>query len=347
MRSFTMAALTGLVLTPAFGQSRPALAQSEAAAIAAYTGADRQERLIEGARREGGLTLYSSLTNEDMAAILPAFDAKYGLKTRFWRGDSEGILRRAVTESRGGRDEFDVIETSGATMEALYREDLLQPARSPVFADISPKGQYAHGAWIASRFQIQTNAYNTATIKPADAPKDWADLASPRFKGKIGVEIENAIWLGALASYMGEDKGLALMKAIGANGVTMRKGHTLLANLVASGETPVALGLYRYRVEQLRKQGATIAPLDFAPLVVHPIGIGLSKKSPHPHAALLFIDYLLTDAQLILRDRETTSTNMKIDKAPENAVYIDHAMALDENAKWSRVFKDVFGARAR
>ena len=319
----------------------------DVAGVATYTAADRQDKLLEGARREGGLTLYSSATTADMAVVLPAFETKYGLKVKFWRGDSEGILQRAVTETRGGRNEFDVIETSGATMEALRREELLQQVASPVFADISPKGQYPHGAWIASRFQVQSNAYNTATIRPEDAPKSWDDLASPRWKGKIGVESENAIWLGALAQYMGEDKAIALFRAIGANGVTLRKGHTLLANLVASGETPIGLGLYRYREEQLRNEGAPIAPLDFEPLVVHPIGVGLSRQAPHPNAALLFIDFLLTDAQKIFLGRETRPTNIRVAPEPSPAVYIDHAIALDQATKWRKIFRDVLVSRPR
>ena len=322
-------------------------AADEIATIATYKGADRQQKLLENARREGGPTLYSSATTADMAVVLPAFEAKYGLKVKFWRGDSEGILQRAVTETRGGHNEFDVIETSGATMEALYREELLQPVVSPVFADISPKGRYPHGAWIASRFQVQSNAYNTAAIRPEEAPKSWADLAAPRWKGKIGVETENAIWLSALAEYMGEEKAIALFRTIGANGVTLRKGHTLLANLVASGETPIGLGLYRYREEQLRGEGAPIAPLDFEPLVVHPIGVGLSRTAPHPAAALLFIDFLLTDAQKIFLGRETRPTNIRVAPEPANAVYIDHAIALDQSTKWKKIFRDVFVSRAR
>jgi iron(III) transport system substrate-binding protein len=309
------------------------------------SGADRQEKLVAGARLEGGLSLYSSLTNDDMAALLPVFDAKYGLKTRFWRGDSEGILQRAVTEAHGGRADFDAIETSGATMEALVREDLLAPLASPVFADVSPKARHPGDLWVSTRFQVQSNAYNTNAVKAADAPKDWSDLAAPKWKGKLGTETENAIWLGALAGAMGEEKALALFRAIAVNGVTLRKGHTLLANLVASGETPVGVGLYRYRAEQLRREGAPVATLDFTPLVVHSVGVGVAKAAPHPNSAALFVDFLLTDGARILKDRDTWPTNLKVAAEPPNAVYIDHAKALDEQDKWNRLFKDIFGAR--
>ncbi len=327
----------------------PASAQSpgDIAAIATYMGPDRQDRLIEGARREGGLTLYSSATNEDMAVIVPMFEKKYGLKVKMWRGDAAGILQRIVTEARGGHDEFDLAETGGNSMEALHREGLLQAVTSPVLADISPRGRYPHGEWTANRFQIQTNAYNTSVVPPGDVPRDWTDLAQPKWKGKMSMEADNAIWFGTVVNWFGEDKGLAIMRAIGANGVSLRKGHTLLANLVVSGEASIGLGLYGYKVEQLSKQGAPIAALNFVPSVVHAVGVGLSRKASHPYSALLFYDFMLTDVQRVYLDQDTQPTNIKVKAEPAGAVYMDHAAALDNLEKWTRQFKETFGARAR
>src|ERR1700759_1989050 len=103
-------------------------AQAPAVAdIAAYAGADRTERLAAGAHREGTLTLYSSAPTEDTGAVIAAFEAKYGVKVRLWRGGSEAILTRAINESRSGRFDVDAIETAGPEMEALTREKLLTP----------------------------------------------------------------------------------------------------------------------------------------------------------------------------------------------------------------------------
>ena len=88
-------------------------------------------------------------------------------------------------------------------------------------------------------------------------------------------------------------------------------------------------------------------PLDFEPLVVHPIGVGLSRQAPHPNAALLFIDFLLTDAQKIFLGRETRPTNIRVAPEPSPAVYIDHAIALDQSTKWRKIFRDVLVSRAR
>src|SRR5215470_7325617 len=104
--------------------------------IAAYAGADRAERLLAGARREGTLTLYSSAPTEDTGALIAAFETKYGVKVRLWRGSSESILTRAVNESRSGRFEADVIETAGPEMEALTREKLPQRFAAPALAGL-------------------------------------------------------------------------------------------------------------------------------------------------------------------------------------------------------------------
>jgi iron(III) transport system substrate-binding protein len=350
MGGFRFAAAVAAALSAFAVRMAPVYAQTPAPSddIVTYMGADRQDRLIEGAKKEGGFTLYSSATTEDMGEIIKGFEAKYGLKVKFWRGDSEGILRRAVVEARGGRDEFDLIETSGRTMEALYREKLLQPVASPVLADISPKGRYPHDSWTATRFQIQTLAYNTNAVRKENLPKSWEDLTDPNWKGKLGIEIDNHEWFGALVEALGEEKGLKIMREIGArNGVSIRKGHTLLANLTASGEVPLALGIYHYRVAQLKRQGAPIELLDLPPVIVHPIGVGLSRKPHHPYSALLFFDYILTDAQKIYLGQDTQPTNIKVKTEPEAAVYMNFGEALDQNDKWQKIFRETFPGKAR
>ncbi len=312
--------------------------------IATYTGADRQAKLLEGAKKEGGFTLYSSATTEDMNEHIKAFEAKYpGVKVKFWRGDSEGILQRAVTETRGGRNEFDVIETSGGTMEAGFRENLFQVVKSPVLEDISPRAKFDGGAWTGTRFQLHVIAYNTNATRKDALPKAWADLADPRFKGKLGIELDDSEWFAAIVNWMGEEKGLAFWRDVVAkNGMSVRKGHTLIANLTASGEVPIALGIYRYKVDQMKRKGVPVDWLDLPPYVVHPIGIALSQKAPHPHAALLFFDFMLNEGQKIYLTQETHPTNIKVKAEPENAIYMDYAKALDQGDKWTKLFKEIF-----
>src|SRR5215831_4575711 len=106
------------------------------AEIAGYQGPDREQRLVEGAKKEKELTFYSSVPPEDIAALVAAFDKKYGVKVRVWRADSEGFLQRIVSEARARRFEVDVMAGSSSALEPLYRENLLQEVKSPNLADL-------------------------------------------------------------------------------------------------------------------------------------------------------------------------------------------------------------------
>src|SRR5437763_11033305 len=114
------------------------------ACLAMYAGPGRSERLIEGAKKEGSVTIYTSLTVDDMKVLGGAFEKKYGIRLNLWRSSSEDILQRAVVEARGGRFDVDAIETSAAEMESLHREKLLAEVRSPHLADLSPAALMPH-----------------------------------------------------------------------------------------------------------------------------------------------------------------------------------------------------------
>ena len=316
--------------------------------IATYQGADRAQKLVEGAKKEGTLTIYSSATVEDMTALTTAFTKKYGVKTQVWRASSENIIQRAATEARGNRFDVDVFETDGVAMEAIYREKLLQEVRSPLLADLMPQALRPHKEWIGDRVQIFTAAYNTRAIKKDDLPKTYDDLTNPKWKGKLGIEAADHDWFSAVVGSMGEEKGVKLFREIVTkNGLSARKGHTLLANLVVTGEVPLALTTYLYKVLQLKNDGAPIDYVVLPPEVARPQGTGMARKAPHPNAAVLFMDFLLSDGQEILAKRDFIPTNMKIKPLPENMplIFVDPAVLLDQNDKWEKLYKDVITAR--
>jgi iron(III) transport system substrate-binding protein len=325
----------------------PARAQT-LAELAQYAGPDRTARLIAGAKREGSVTLYSSATLTDQSAILGAFTAKYGLKVQQWRGSSEDIRNRALTEYAGGRFDADVAETSGTEMEAMVREQLLQPVTTPAAAALIPQARMPHGGWIATRLSVFVGAYNTDIVKPADVPKGYEELRDPKWKGKLGIEAEAVNWFLSVVGFLGEQKGLRLFHDIVAtNGISVRKGHTLLANLVGSGEVPLALTAYSYRVEQLKREGAPIALLLLPPVVALPTGAGVLRKAPHPNAALLLLDFYLTDAQKILADREAVPTDPHVKAPPQDMIFVDLPKFIDEGERWTKLFQNTFLNQAR
>jgi iron(III) transport system substrate-binding protein len=337
-RKHLVAALALSVLLGAL----PARAQS-LAELAAYAGPDRTARLVAGAKKEGALNIYSSMTTADMGALISAFQAKYGVRATHWRGSSEDIRNRTAREYAAGRYDADLAETAGPDMEAMVREQLLQKISTPVSKELIPQATLPHGQWIATRLSVFAGAYNTDLIKPADVPKSYQDLLDPRFKGKLGIEADDANWFMSTVSFMGEAKGLKLFRDIvAANGMSVRKGHTLLANLVPTGEVPLALTAYSYRVEQLKREGAPVGIVYLPPVVAFPTGAGVFRHAPHPHAALLFEDFILTDGQKILAERETVPTNPKVRAPPQGMIFVDLPKYMDEGEKWTRLFKETF-----
>jgi iron(III) transport system substrate-binding protein len=318
------------------------------AELAMYSGPDRTQRLIAGAKREGMVSVYSSLTVDDMKVFGGAFEKRYGIKLQLWRSSSEDILQRAVVEARGGRFDVDAIETSAAEMESLHREKLLQEVKSPHIVDLSPAALLPHREWIGDRLNLITAAYNTDLIKPAALPKTYDDLIDPRWKGKLGIEADDSIWFGALITALGEEKGLKLFRdMVRANGLSLRKGHTLLANLVVSGEVPFTLTAYQYKAEQLKKSGAPIEWYVVPPGIARFLGTGVMRRAPHPHAAILFLDFMLSDAQRLLLERDFTPTNMKVKPLEIPFKVIDPALMLDEGDKWSKLYDQIVVKQGR
>ena len=171
---------------------------TEAAKIAQMQGADRQQRLVDGARKEGELTLYTSAPVDDVAVLTGAFEKKYGVKVKVWRAGSEKVMQRAVTEARAGRFDADIIDTNGPEMEALHREKLLVEVKSPYLGDLIPQAIQPHREWVGSRINIFAAAYNTKMVKKEDLPKTYADLLDPKWKGKLGIEAEDWDWFAGV-----------------------------------------------------------------------------------------------------------------------------------------------------
>jgi iron(III) transport system substrate-binding protein len=226
------AAIVALLL----GWATPAPAQPERGAnphreLYLYQGADREPRLIAGARKERQLTLYTSLNLKDSVPLTEAFEKKYGVKVSLWRAGSEKVVQRAVAESRAGRFAFDVLETNGPEMEAMHREKLLEEFFSPHFKDLPPAAFPKHRHYVADRFNFFTIVYNTKLVKPEDVPNSYQDLLHPRFAGRIGIEAGDVDWFGAMVKHMGEAKGLAYFRKLSETMPQIRSGHTLMAEL--------------------------------------------------------------------------------------------------------------------
>ena len=310
-----------------------------------YQGADREKLLAEGAKKEGEVMVYTSLVPEDLTALAAAFEKKYGVKLRTWRANSEKVLQRAVTEARAGRHDADIVETNGPQLESLYREKGLQPLYSPHLKDLMPQARLKHGYWVGTRINMFVQSYNTNLVKKEELPKSYADLADPRWKGRLGIEAEDEDWFAMIIKELGEEAGLRTFREIvRVNGLSVRKGHTLLAGLVASGEIPLALTTYSHGAEKMKQKGAPVEWFAVAPAIGRANGIGVTTKPPHPHAAALFVDFLLSpEGQQILQKGGYVPANLRVkDRAQSLPLkFVDPAVILDEDAKWKKLWQEV------
>jgi iron(III) transport system substrate-binding protein len=324
---------------------------SIAAAQVQYEGADREKVLAEGAKKEGEVMLYTSLVPEDLTALAAAFEKKYGVKLKTWRANSEKVLQRAVTEARAGRNDVDIVETNGPQLESLYREKGLQPLRSPHLKDLMPQALQAHGQWVGTRINMFVHSYNTNLVKKEELPKTYQDLAHPRWKGRLGIEAEDEDWFAMVIKALGEEQGLRVFRDIvKVNGLSVRKGHTLLAGLVASGEIPLALTTYSHGAEKMKQKGAPVEWFAIAPAIGRANGIGVVRKPPHPHAAALFVDFLLSpEGQQILQKGGYVPANLRVeDRAQKLQLrFVDPAVILDEHDKWKKLWQEIVLAGAR
>ncbi|MDB5880317.1 MAG: fbpA 2 [Ramlibacter sp.] len=333
------------------GRSFSQQAKGPMADLAQYTGADRMQKLIDGAKKEGALSIYTSAQSDDMGPLLAAFEKKYSVKTEVWRAGSEKVLQRAVTEARANRFTLDVVETNGPELESLHREKIFQAIKSPSHANLMPEALHPHGEWVGTRLNVFVQGYNTKAVKKEELPKTWQDLLDPRWKGRLGIEQEDQDWLAGVAQILGEPQAVKLFKDVVArNGMSVRKGHTLLTQLVQSGEVPFALTVYNYKVEQLRQKGAPIDWLSIGPAIARPNGVGVARQAPHPHAALLFYEFEIgEEGQKILASRDFVPTNTKVPStmAKQPMKFVDAAMMLDAGDKWTNLYQEIFAVKAR
>lgn len=334
-------ALAPFAASGAYAQQKPADNRD----IYLYQGADRAQRLISQAKKEGSLTLYSTMTLEDANPLIEAFEKKYGIKVEMWRGLNQKLVQRAVAEARAGKHTVDVFEGSGHGMEILYREKLLERFYSPAFSDIPPEAFPSHGYYAPDNFLFFVMGYNTRLVKPEEVPKSYEDLLQPKWSGNFGIEASDIVWFAAVAKAMGEEKGLAYFQKLAAMKPQIRSGHTLMTELVAAGEIPVVLTLYNQAVDKLRQRGAPIDWKPLPPAFGRTDGIGVAKQAPHPHAALLFVDFVLSpEGQRLIKAANRVPVNRMVDSPFEkyNFRIIDLGAMLDEWDTWEKRWHTLF-----
>jgi iron(III) transport system substrate-binding protein len=335
----TSAASLGIA-SPVFAQSKSSRSLAE---LASLTGDDRQQILLDGAKKEGELTVY--FTNPGMAPVSEAFGKKYGIKLKTWRSESSSILQKVTSEANGNRAQVDAILNNAPEMEALHREKLLQAVSSPYLKELMPEAIQKHREWVGTTVELFVQAYNTKKIKKEDLPKTYQDLLDPKWKGMLGIETSDYHWFAYVLQDIGQEKGIKLFSDImNTNGMSLRQGHSLLGQMVANGDVPLAMTLYSWGPDELKKKGAPVERFTISQPIAMFTGMGVARKAPHPHAALLFYDFMLTDGMELQSAQSKIATNNRFDMAQKKIPmkFIDPGLYLDNYDKWRQTFDGIF-----
>ncbi len=325
-----------------------ALAQPDASLLQ-YQGADRYQKLLASAKKEGSITFYTTIAEKDLVTIVRPFEKKYQIKVDIWRAGTDKVLQRTLSEAAARRFEVDVIHFGSPEMEALHRERILQPVASPYFRELIPGAVPGHREWVATILSVWVQAYNTNLVKKEDLPHSYHDLLDPKWKGKLGIEAKNQEWFWTVSEELGGDAGIEFFRELVArNGMSVRQGHSLLTNMVASGEVPLALTVYNYLAEGAKQKGAPVDWFAIEPAVARSNAIGIARRAPHPNAALLFYDYMITEAQQYFVALDYVPTNTSVSSPLKRLRFklVDPVQVLDQMDNWTRLYQEVVIRRA-
>jgi iron(III) transport system substrate-binding protein len=274
------------------------------ASIEGLEGKARIDRLRELAADEGGaLSLYTSMTPGDEDEVSGAFEDEFGIEVSVYRASTEAISRRLAEEHEASFRGADAVDTNGIVLSLLNDQGILVPYQPQARTRLVPGS--SHATWTGSRFNTFVLSWNTERVRANERPRSWDDLADPRWRGKLGLEAGDYDWYQTLRTHWiaggrSEADADRLFEAIARNAIVV-KGHSLLAQLLASGEIDVAGSNYRHVVQGFIDDGA---PLAWKPLVEPVIrraeGVALVRHARHPAAALLYVEWMLSDGQKVI-----------------------------------------------
>jgi ABC-type Fe3+ transport system substrate-binding protein len=307
--------------------------------ILLYRGPDREEKLIEGAKREGQVVIYAALIqNQAMRPIAEGFGKKYPfVKLTTWRADSEAIVQKAAAEVRANNIVADLIEGTGAGEEAV-EADVAQPYYVPAVAGFAPAYRSAAGLWAPTRLSYYGVAYNTKMVPPDRAPKSYEDLLDPQWKGKIAWRIGSStgtpLFLTNLRLAWGEEQAMAYFDKLKDQKIVnfgAGSARTLVDRVIA-GEYAIALNIFAHHPLISKGKGAPVNSRLMDPVASTAATMSVVKGLHHPHAAMLLADYILSkEGQGILARAEYFPVDPDVAPLPSLAAVVPRIAGVPEN----------------
>jgi ABC-type Fe3+ transport system substrate-binding protein len=339
--------------------ARHSLAAAAVEEVALMKSADRQKVLIEGARKEGKLTWYTTLiVNQVVRPVKEAFEKEYPfVQIEFHRANSEPLTQKALAEHQSKKYAVDVIDGS-TPPTTLRRAGLMERFYSPYSAEYPAELKDSQGFWGVTNLYFLTLGYNTRMIKPNEVPKAYDDLLNPRWKGQMIWPISRGsgapMFVGNILLSMGQEAGKAyLQKLKGQNIAKSTASNRQVLDMVIAGEYPIALQTFNHHAYISKKAGAPVEWQPLEPLNATIHTVGLPKNAPHPYTAMLFLDFVLSKrGQRVYQSSDYLPAHPEIlasqpDLKPgggrfKRATYINPDVHYDKINEWGDFFETQF-----
>jgi iron(III) transport system substrate-binding protein len=303
------------------------------------------------AEAEGKLMFYATFNAADSKTLTDGFKQAYPkIDATFYRTTDSALMERILTENRAGQHLWDVVVTTSFYGHNLKKRSLLAAYDSPERKSFRDGYKDPQAMWTSTYTNYAAFGYNSGMVAKNSVPKSYNDLLKSEWTGQIGMDSRPYEWFGTMLKAMGEEKGLAYMRAL-AKQTQLRAGRTLLAQLVAAGEFKGALTAYSQTFEVLKPSGAPVDWVYLNPVFanIHPTGI--AAKAPHPNAARLFIDFVLSKrGQELIRGMNRIPDRVDVKPVQSRLIEgITPAFAptevLENFERYGKMFDEIFGGR--
>jgi iron(III) transport system substrate-binding protein len=251
--------------------------------------------ILESARKEGQVVFYASMEVQVSQRLAALFEQKYPfLRVVLTRIGSEIMATRLATEAQARQVKADVVHQSGFDFYGVLQKGLFESYASPQRSAFPPDFKDDKGYWVIDSTTLNVFAYNTRLVTQAELPKTFHDLAEPRWKDRLLMDENESKWMAGMINYYGEAKAMELLRKLAGQGIQFRAGHSLIETLIVAGDRPATVVAFANGVERLKKQSAPVDWIALEPIMGLTFGLGLVKNGPHPNAAKLFVDFLLS-----------------------------------------------------
>ena len=271
-------------------------------AMANAAESEDRKKLVDLAQKEASLVFYTSMDASDARSLTQAFQQKYpGIKTDFYRAGREAVFSRFALEQKAGRYVTDVVSVGEFHILEMKKQGLITGYLSPEMQSFSPDCKDPQGYWTCVYLTVGVLAYNTKRVKAEELPRRYEDLLNPKWKKRMALDANEERWVPGLMQVMGREKAVNFLKALAQQEIYIRRGRSLLTQLLLAGEFDVQIVSYWHEVNRLMKNRAPIGWVGIEPAITGAPQISLVTKAPHANAARLFIDFVLsTEGQNIM-----------------------------------------------